>query len=286
LVSLKTILTLLIVFLSATSLAQAQPRQVLTTEERAYLEQLGPITVAPDPDWKPFEHVDAEGRFTGIAADLLDLIAERFDIEFTYVIPANWDEAIALSQSGQVLILPFLNQTPAREEWLTFTDPLFVDPNIFITREEHPFISDARSLSDKVMALPSGTSIEERVRRDFPNLRIVTVPSERVVFRMLENREADVTLRSLAGSAYTIRSEGWFNLRINGQAPQQYQNQLRMGVLKSEPMLRDILNKGIAQSRPRSASRLQTATSTSPWCNRLTTRTRFASQLASFSSLR
>ena len=79
----------------------------------------------------------------------------------------DWDEALALSQSGEVLILPFLNQTPAREEWLLFTEPLLVNPNVFITREEHSFITDAAQLVDTVMVLPSGTSAEEWVRRDF-----------------------------------------------------------------------------------------------------------------------
>lgn len=34
-----------------------------------------------------------------------------------------------------------MNQTPAREKWLVFTEPFFTDPNVFVTREEHPFIS-------------------------------------------------------------------------------------------------------------------------------------------------
>lgn len=219
---------------------------MLTAAERTYLEALGPITVAPDPDWVPFEHVDERGNFTGIAADLLDLVASRLGIEFSYVFPRDWDEALELSRSGQVLILPFLNQTPARQEWLLFTKPLLVDPNVFITREEHPYIVDATQLTGKVMVLPSGTSMEERVRRDFPNLEIMHVATENDVFSAVSRRDADLTLRSLTISAYTIRKEGLFNLKIAGQAPEHYTNRLRMGVLKSEPMLRDILDRAIA----------------------------------------
>ena len=230
--------------------AEASETVTLTPEQRAYLAQLGPLTVAPDPDWMPFEFVDADGNFTGIAADLLDLLEQRLGIEFSYVIPRDWDEALEWSQAGEVLILPFLNQSPAREEWLVFTEPLFIDPNVFITRNEHPFISDARQLSNETMVLPSGTSIEERVRAAFPNLQIVTVPSEREVFQMIESGEAQLTLRSMTISAYTIRSQGLFNLRINGQAPDEFINYLRMGVLANEPMLRDILNAGIATITP------------------------------------
>jgi len=223
----------------------------LSSSEKKYLERLGPITVCPDPDWLPYEHMDGNGNFTGIAADLLKLVAQRLGITFTYIQVKDWDEAVALSRSGKVQILPFLNQTPKREQWLTFTDPLFFDPNVFITREEHSFITDAALLKDRIIAVPSGTSIEEKVRRDFPNLQILnTGNSESEVFKAVAERRADLTLRSLTVSAYTIRKGGWFTLKIAGQAPDKYINQLRIGVLKSEPMLRDILNKGIATITP------------------------------------
>jgi periplasmic/7TM domain sensor diguanylate cyclase len=223
----------------------------LSPAEKHYLEQLGPITVCPDPDWVPYEQMDARGNFTGIAADLLNLIAQRLGISFRYVKAKDWDEAVALSQAGKVLLLPFLNQSPKREQWLTFTEPLFSDPDVFITREEHPFITDAALLKDRTIAVPSGTSIEEKVRRDYPNLKILnTGNSEAEVFKAVAERRADLTLRSLTLSAYTIRKGGWFTLKIAGQAPDEYVNRLRIGVLKTEPMLRDILNRGIATITP------------------------------------
>ena len=221
-------------------------RIALSAEERRYLEGLGPLTVAPDPDWLPFEYFDEHGNFSGITADLLDLIAARLDIRFSYVVPRDWEEALAMSRAGEVLILPFLNQTPEREQWLVFTDALLIEPNVFITREEHPYITAPAQLSERSIVLPTGTSMEERVRRDFPNLRVLTVPTENEVFHAVSRREADMTLRSLTVAAYTIRKEGLFTLKIAGQAPADYTNHLRMGVLRSEPMLRDILDKAIA----------------------------------------
>jgi diguanylate cyclase (GGDEF)-like protein/PAS domain S-box-containing protein len=224
---------------------------LLTAQDHEYLAALGPLTVCPDPDWIPFEHVSPSGTFTGIAADLLTLVAQRLGIEFHYVLPANWDEAVALSKAGKVLILPFLNQTPAREQWLLFTEPLLVDPNVFITREEHPYIADPSQLSGKSIVLPRNTSMEERVRKDFPGLAVINADSEMEVFQTISERRADMTLRSLTVAAYTIRKEGLFNLKVAGQAPEEYTNRLRMGVLKSEPRLRNILDKGIASITPR-----------------------------------
>ena len=225
-------------------------RIALSPEERRYLQKLGPIKISPDPDWVPYEQVDEHGNFTGIAADLLDLLAKRLGIEFTYVLTKNWDESVALSKSGKVHILPFLNQTPVREKWLIFTEPLFTDPNVFVTREEHPFISNLFLLPGESIVLPNGTSIEERIRRDYPKIAVINVGSESEVFQALSDRKADITMRSLAIAAYTIRKNGLFNLKIAGQAPPQYSNNLRIGVLKGEPLLREILNKGIATITP------------------------------------
>ncbi|AOY58416.1 two component system response regulator [Desulfococcus multivorans] len=231
---------------AGTAPMESLPRVVLTPEEQAYLAESGPITVCPDPDWMPFEYMDDKGNFTGIAKDLMGLIEARLGIRFTYVVARDWDEAVAMSKAGEVLILPFLNQTPKREQWLIFTEPLLLDPNVFITREEHPFITNAAQLTDESVVLPSGTSTEERVREDFPNLTIVNVPTENEVFEAVSHRKADLTLRPLIIAAYTIRKEGFFNLKIAGQAPESYGNHLRMGILKSEPMLRDIINRAIA----------------------------------------
>lgn len=90
-----------------------ESRVELTLEEQSYLAGLGPISVAPDPVWPPFQSLDERGRFTGIAIDLLELVARRLGIDIAYVVARDWDEAVQLSESGQVLVLPFLNQTPA-----------------------------------------------------------------------------------------------------------------------------------------------------------------------------
>ncbi len=229
---------------------QAQTDKVfLTEEESAYLEQLGPVSMCVDPDWRPFEYLDEEGNFAGIAADLLQIISDRTGVEFEVVTTASWDESLEFSQSGDCVVLPFLNQTPDREEWLAFTEPYFTDYNVFITREEHDYIPDPALLIDKTVVLPSGTSIEERLRRNYPNLDIMLVESEADALYAVNNRDADMTLRSLTMAAYVIKDEGWFNLKIAGQLP-DLKNRLRIGVMKEHALLVDILNRGIATITP------------------------------------
>ena len=230
----------------------------LNESERAYLSAHSPLTLCVDPDWWPFEVIDEHGQHDGIAADLLALVAERQGLQFKLHPTRTWEESLAASQAGQCRLMSFLNRTPERERWLVFTEPLLTDPNVLITREEHPFIADLGQLKGATIALPRGTAMMERLRTDYPQLQFIGTDSETEALQMVSERRADLTLRSLIVAAHTIKHNGWFNLKIAGQVP-GYDNQLRMGVLKSETTLRDLLNKGIAtltaQDRARAVDR-------------------------------
>ncbi|MGE4497578.1 MAG: diguanylate cyclase [Deferribacterales bacterium] len=217
-----------------------------TSAEKEYIKNNPEVRLCVDPDWVPFERISEEGKHEGIAADLLALISSRTGIKFVLVPTKDWDESLALSKSGGCDALSFLNSTPQREEWLIFTEPHFTDSNVFVTREEHSFIADPADLPDETIVFPKGTAMEELIRRDYPNLKIILTDSEIGAFNMVSDRKADMTMRSLIMAAYTIKKQGLFNLKISGRLP-GYKNYLRIGIAKDKPVLRDILNKGIAE---------------------------------------
>lgn len=227
----------------------------LTDEEKAYLRMLGPVEFSVDPDWEPYERIDGEGRYVGIAADLFALIVGRIGVEARLVPTADWPESIEAVKTGRTDLLVFLNRTPEREKWLAFTEPYFTDPNVFITRSEHDFIFDPARLSGGSIVFPEGTSLEEKVRSRYPNLKILTAKSESEALSMVEDRKADMTLRSLTMAAYTIRKRGLFNLKVSGQLPEET-NEFRIGVAQDLPLLRDILNKGIGSIGPSDLERI------------------------------
>ncbi|WP_375056040.1 diguanylate cyclase [Zobellella sp. DQSA1] len=229
-------------------LANAPPA-ALSASERAYINAHPSISLCVDPDWWPFEAIDKHGQHVGIAADLIAIAAANTGLQVQLHPTATWEESLIASRAGDCMALSFLNQTPEREQWLIFTAPLLEDPNVLITREEHPFISDVSALTGKTIALPYGTAMAEFFARDFPHIEIVYTDSESEALRLVSERKVDMTLRSLIMAAHTIKNEGWFNLKVSGQIP-GYDNRLRMGVLKSEQTLRDILDKGIATLTP------------------------------------
>ena len=227
---------------------------VLTPKEREYIRQHNKITLCVDPDWEPFEKIEA-GRHVGIAADLLALVSERTGVQFELLPTADWNESLALSKSGQCKVLSFLNQSTERSEWLIFTSPIFSDPNVFITREEHHFISDPAALEGESIVFPEGTAMEGLIRERYPNLEIKIVRSEDDALKMVSSRRSSMTMRSLIVAAYIIRKHGLFNMKIAGQLP-MYMNHLRIGVSNGDETLRNILDKGVQSITPQERGRV------------------------------
>lgn len=243
---------LLLVYLLCTVIVPAfaeVPSISFTPEEQAYIKHATPVKMCVDPDWVPFERINKQGQHEGIAADLVQLVAQRVGLHIELLPLKSWAEMLAASKNKRCQIMSFLNRTPEREQWLIFTEPIFADPNIIITREEHPYIGDLHGIRAEKVALPQGTMVEERIRRDFPNLSVVLTGNEPEAIAQVSRREADMTIRSLIVAAYSIKKEGLFNLKIAGQIP-EYTNQLRIGVLKEETLLRDILDKGVRTITP------------------------------------
>ena len=243
------VFTLLMLVASSMAVANASVPIELTPIEQAYIKKVGTIKMCVDPDWAPFEHINPQGQHVGIAADLMQLVASRAGLRIELHPVKDWDESLAASKGKRCHIMSFLNQTPARDAWLIFTAPIFSDPNVIITREEHGFIADLKGLPGERVALPRGTMVEERVRRDFPNLKVVLTASEPDAMKLVSERQADLTIRSLIVAANAIKKEGLFNLKISGQIP-EYTNQLRIGVLKDETVLRAILDKSVKTITP------------------------------------
>ena len=230
---------------TATEADNTVPSIAFTATEQAYLASTPIIRMCVDPDWAPFEQIDERGRHIGIAADLIQLVSRRTGLKIMLYPTRTWEESLVASKAGRCQIMSFLNRTPERERWLDFTAPIFVDPNMIIAREDHPFVGDVRWLRAESVALPRGTMVEEYLRHDYPNLRIILTESEPEAMSLVSERKADFTVRSLIVAAHAIRKQGLFNLKIAGQVP-ELGNQLRIGVIKSEPALRDILDKGVA----------------------------------------
>jgi len=199
-----------------------------------------------DPEWPPYEVINPQGEHEGIAADLIRLALSRAGVRLPLYPTQSWDETMQAIKRGECQVLSFVNQTPARSEWLIFTEPLFTDKNVLIAREGHPAVIDLGDYPNAVIAVPAETATAERLQADFPNQPLLLTRDEFEAFRAVSEGRARFTLRALTVAVHNIKQEGWFDLAVVGHLP-RYDNQLRLAVLKDYPALRDALNVGVTQ---------------------------------------
>ena len=66
----------------------------LTVDDRAWLREHPVIRIGVDTDYAPFEFVDEEGNYQGVAPQYLKLIGQRLGIEFIVVPGLTWKQVV------------------------------------------------------------------------------------------------------------------------------------------------------------------------------------------------
>jgi len=216
----------------------------LTEEEKNYLHQHPTIKACINPAWMPFEVLTPDGKYEGIAADLLRLVAQRVGLNLEIVQVYTWEESLEKAKKKQCDIVNFINKTAEYEKWLLFSEPLFSDPNVLITREEHPYVHDPKELLHESIAISKGDSLLERFSDEFPNMITFSVAKQEDAILMVSEKRVDMTIHSLMVAAHTIKKGGFFNLKIAG-IPQNFTNYFRIGIVNDDLILQNILNKGV-----------------------------------------
>jgi ABC-type amino acid transport substrate-binding protein len=93
------------------------PAVDLTSEEKAWLANHVAVRLGVDPSWPPFEMIENDGRYSGIASDYASLLSERLGVRMTPVRDLDWVEIIEGAKAGRIDVLPCVARTP---EWISF----------------------------------------------------------------------------------------------------------------------------------------------------------------------
>lgn len=213
-------------------------------EEKAYLQTNPTIKVCVNPTLAPFEFLTLDGEYEGIGAELLQLIAKKTHLNLEIIQTYSWKESLEKARKNECDVLNFIPQTLEFNKWLLFSEPLFSDYNVLLTRSEHAYIPNLKKLPNATLALSENTALFERLSSTFPNLTIFSVETEEDALFLVLNQKIDMTVRSATIMSYTLRKQGLLNLKISGILD-EFQNVYKIGIVNKNELLRDILNKGI-----------------------------------------
>jgi len=227
----------------------------LTEAESDWLKKHPVLKVGADPAWPPFSFYNKDGQHDGMDADVLQNLGERLGIRFEVVQTANWEETVGLAMAGKVDLLCGMAASAEREESFFFTQPYMRAPVAVIMRSDAPFYTGLRNLQGRIVAAPSGYVTTTLIEQQHPAIRLMKTKTSAEALQAVSRGQADAMVENMVSASSLMRSEGLTNLKIVGIA--EFDFELRLAVPRAEPILHDILQKGVASISDEELARLR-----------------------------
>jgi len=215
----------------------------LTEEEIAFIEEHPVIRLGVDPGFVPFEFINEDGEYVGIAADYLALVSERTGLAFEVVQGLTWPEAYDKALAGEVDALPAVGKTEEREGLFLFSEPYYHFNRVIVTQDTDTQISGLEDLEEYTVAVQRNSSHHSYLL-SYPKINLSLYDSVEAALTAVATGAEKAFVGNLATTNYLIRSTGLTNLRFVAFEAEK-QQALYFAARKDWPELISIFNKAM-----------------------------------------
>ncbi len=216
----------------------------ISNSEQEFLKAHPVISLGVDPEFVPFEFIDEDGVYSGIAADYIKILKQRLGLNMEVVPDLSWSEVVAKSKKREIDILPCVGKTYERLSFLNFSTPYIKYQRVIITRTDYPFVAGLNDLHDAGVAVQANTS-HEGFLYDYTDIKALSFATLEETLTAVSSGKADAMIGNIASASHWIRRLNLTNLKV--AAPAQLETlDLHFAVRKDWPELVSIINKGLA----------------------------------------
>ena len=177
----------------------------LTESEQAWIESHQLIKVGGEFDWGPFDFVNEQGEYSGIANDYLELISSKTGLKFE-VEPGSWDKLIRKIDNGEIDLLPAVYYSEERGKAYNFSKKYHQVTEYFFARKGTGILSEA-DLPGKSVAIVRGFASSDTLRQLYPDLEILEFGSVDEAIDAVVTNKADLLFDALATLSFTLRKK-------------------------------------------------------------------------------
>gem|GEM_PF-661004 len=216
----------------------------VNADEAAWLQAHPVVRVGIDRNFAPFEWIDEDGEYRGMVADYLAIVQNILGLRFEVIGDRSWQDTLLMAETGELEMLADANKTPQREAYLYFSEPFLHSPVVIIAHSSTGYIGRLSNLRGRRVAIEKGYFMQEILRRDYPEIRLVETDDEIDALHLVDRGEADAYVGDGVSLNYLIQVEGLLNLRHSGSTP--YNSLHRMAVTHANAPLLGLLEKALA----------------------------------------
>lgn len=214
-----------------------------TEQEISFIKEHPIIRLGVDPGFVPFEFIDEDGEYKGIAADYLALISEKTGMQFEVVKGLTWPEAYDMALAGDIDALPAVGKTSERDEHFLLSEPYYYFKRVIVTRVTDASISGMDDLKGITVAVQRNSSHHSYLL-SYPEINLSLYDSVEAALTAVATGTEKAFIGNLATTNYLIRSNGMTNLRFISFEPEK-QQALYFAVRKDWPELVSIFDKAM-----------------------------------------
>ena len=215
----------------------------LTTNERNWLDEHPNIKVAVDPNWMPYESINANGDHIGIIPEIINIISKQLNVTFDIIKTKTWDESTKVFNNKQVSVISASIEFNHLHE-AKFTNEYLSSPFAIVMRDENQYVESLSDVLGKKISLIEGFNSTEKIVKKYPKQKFTIVETISQGLDDLYTGKTDVLIGILTQVNYHIIENGYDSLRVVGKTP--YNIKLGFGIQPEFFPLIPILNKAIS----------------------------------------
>ena len=218
-----------IAFLMASFLAMpnallaSTPTIELSEAEKQLLQAHPSIRLAVDIDWSPFEYVDGDSNYVGMAAEYINLVGQKLGIRFDIEKEKPWSEVVEAVKKRELDMFSCVVATAQRREYADFTQPYLSFPMVIVTSDQVAYVNGIRDLKNETVAVVRGYATQDLLEKDHPQLDLYLADNVADALEKLSHGKVYAYIGNIATVSDVIRREGLTNIKISGETPYSYE---------------------------------------------------------------
>lgn len=228
---------------AASGVQASSPLIELSEDEKQWLNAHPSIRLAVDIDWSPFEYVDDESNYVGMAAEYITLVGKKLDIQFDVEKQKPWSEVVESVKKRELDMFSCVVATAQRREYADFTRPYLSFPMVIVTSDQVAYVNGIRDLRKETVAVVRGYATQDLLEKNHPELDLYLADNVADALEKLSHGKVYAYIGNIATVSDVIRREGLTNIKISGETPYNYE--LSMAVRNDWPEFIPILQKAL-----------------------------------------
>lgn len=242
------VLWLLALFVPWAAAAPAAPL-ALSPAERAWVQAHPVVRVGVSVEFPPYYFGTGQGRYEGFVIDLMQHLAEHAGLVLEYQRYERFGDVLDALRAGRVDLTPFTSQSPEREQYLRFVQPLFATQLVLVADRHATDVSaaladDAR-LGGKRVAVERLSTAAALLQERYPQATVQPFDSAEQALLAVAAGTADVYVGFRQVAVYFMEKHFTANLALRGTL-QAAGTTLGPAVRRDLPELAAILGKAVA----------------------------------------